>query len=243
MQVNKWTDHWAKTREIESEYLEEVVSTNDRAKDAVSISQSSKVYLFLSDHQTSGRGRNDNKWVDNGSASKPGGILLSSWSFHLESPPQPIMPALVGLALYKAAKETWPTLAFGLKAPNDLYLKNKKVGGLLLEAIQQGSNNRLIVGLGLNVTYHPDINNSGAVIDFLKAEEISQDEWTIFLENLFWRLKEAMQDGVLLLLTQKLCDELLCALNDFEGLTEKYLSVSKNCSLQKKSGSIPWQDL
>ena len=69
---------------------------------------------------------------------------------------QPTLSPLVGLALYKACSGTWPFLNWNLKAPNDLYISNKKVAGLLIETVTQGDDIRLLVGLGLNVLATPD---------------------------------------------------------------------------------------
>ena len=87
--------------------------------------------LFLAAHQTNGRGRGANHWLDTGA----GESLLSTWSLSVSSPPQAITGPRIGLALFAAATHAWPSLKFGLKAPNDLYLDGQKVAGLLVETV------------------------------------------------------------------------------------------------------------
>jgi BirA family biotin operon repressor/biotin-[acetyl-CoA-carboxylase] ligase len=44
----------------------------------------------------------------------------------------------------------------GVKWPNDIYIQNKKVGGILLEAV--GALQQVVVGIGLNVNVQPQHN-------------------------------------------------------------------------------------
>ena len=61
--------------------------------------------------------------------------------------------ALDGL---KALKTVWPNLSdLKFKAPNDLLFSDKKLGGVLVEFLNQGEHKALIVGLGLNVFSYP----------------------------------------------------------------------------------------
>jgi hypothetical protein len=69
-----------------------------------------------------------------------------------------VLAPLVGLALYEAAHKTWPDVAFNLKAPNDLYVHDKKIAGILIEAVLGGPSGRdirVVVGLGFNVLSAP----------------------------------------------------------------------------------------
>lgn len=239
MGINKWAKNWAEKRPLSYGYVDQVESTNDWAKDNFSNDFTTPFKVYFTSHQTAGRGRFERTWSD-GDLDE---TLLSSWSFSLTQPPQPILTPLVGLALYKAACETWPAIKFAIKAPNDLYVGPKKVGGLLLETIAQGLNYRVIVGLGLNVLGHPKIDQSGSIAESIPTGHIPENEFNIFLENWFWRLKAALQDGVLLAMTKSDCKELKNALNQWSLLEKPYDEVFSNGSLKAGSSVVNWNEI
>ena len=86
--------------------------------------------------------------------------------------------------LKKALGETWPELQpfLKVKAPNDLYLKEAKLAGLLLEVLKQGQKQALILGLGLNVFQSPP--HLLATYMATEAKKINSKTWSIFLEKL-----------------------------------------------------------
>lgn len=142
---------WASENQWPCTVTPSTQSTNDDARNFVG---SRHRWLCASDHQTRGRGRGDHVWVDNG-ADLPGAQLLLSLGFEVMAPPQPIVTTRVGHALWRASESTWPGLPWGLKPPNDLLLGGRKVAGVLIEAVQTADSIRWVVGLGLNITWHP----------------------------------------------------------------------------------------
>lgn len=223
-------------------YKKEIGSTNDWAKEIAFSDEviNSDFALVLTDFQTHGRGRGTHSW----STDIAGASLLSSWIFDLDSTPSPVTSIRVGLALYSACVATWPNGHFSLKAPNDLYLGEKKVAGILIENIQQGSKNKLIIGIGLNVFSAPDLgasSNFGAT-SLNTACEISIQNWNMFLEKLFTELKIAVNDKALTLnLTNR--QSVLNALNQNPNLKEKYISLEPDGSLVLTNSKIHWRDL
>ncbi len=146
----RWTCEWARSSRVSTIAELETTSTNLRAKEDLSTS-SAGTMLYITDHQTMGRGRGAHEWSD-----LPGQALLSSWVYESVHSPQPVFSIRVGLALFDAAKSTWPNVAFSLKAPNDLHILDQqgtpaKVGGLLIEVVSLSSGKlAVIIGLGLN---------------------------------------------------------------------------------------------
>lgn len=215
-----------------------MASTNDLAK-ANAFKEDEPLALYVTDHQTAGRGRGSNSWTDKGE----GRFLLSSWSFQLLQAPQPVLAPALGLALYKAASSTWLGFRWSLKAPNDLYLDDRKVAGLLIESVQEGANQRLIVGLGLNVMSKPDLPQAGSILQRVPAEEISPEIWRQFLDRLLLELTSA------LLLTEMNLQPsqrrgLLHALNRFPLLKTSYSEVLADGGLQLEDGkTVSWFDL
>jgi len=150
MSAYRWTCEWAREHRVSTIAELETTSTNLRAKEDLE-SADPRTALYVADRQTSGRGRGAHKW-----AASPGQALLSSWVFPCETSPQPVYACKIGLALYEAAKTTWPEIKFALKAPNDLHVLGKdgaasKVAGLLIEVVSlQSGKSAIIVGLGFN---------------------------------------------------------------------------------------------
>ncbi|MBN8541019.1 MAG: hypothetical protein J0L82_11580 [Deltaproteobacteria bacterium] len=150
MSAYRWTCEWARGHRVSTIAELETTSTNLRAKEDLG-TLGPRTALHLADHQNFGRGRGTNHWSD-----IPGQALLSSWVFSCEKPPQPVFSCKVGLALFEAAKATWPKINFALKAPNDLHVVDEdgvafKVAGLLIEVVTlKDGKSAAIIGLGLN---------------------------------------------------------------------------------------------
>ncbi|MCB0384731.1 MAG: hypothetical protein KDD43_05000, partial [Bdellovibrionales bacterium] len=166
----------------------EVNSTNTQAKSDL-LPEDMDKGLFLAQHQTQGRGRGEHSWSDRGK----GTALLSTWVFRLRQSPQHVTSPLFGLALFSAARKTWNSLPFSLKAPNDLLLDGKKVGGLLIESLNHGKDYFILIGLGVNVFSIPE---NIADANCLTGEEgvgneLSVNEWKDFLNHLSQEFTQA----------------------------------------------------
>lgn len=187
LNVAQWTKEWAESNAIENSCFEEIPSTNDLAKQNLSKDQSD-VKLYIADQQSSGRGRGTNTWSNPHS----GQGLLCSWSISLDSPPQHTLGPKAGLALLKSVQEIWPSLKWSLKAPNDLYLAQGKIAGLLLETVTQGATHRLIIGLGFNVGSVPeDVNTATSLMsEEGVGSDLSQAKWNLFLDALYTNIND-----------------------------------------------------
>ncbi len=195
------------------------------------------LHVVIADAQTAGRGRGSHTWI----SPESGSSLLSTWSFRLTRPPQPVTSARAGIALYNAATKAWPQAAFSLKAPNDLYLGDKKVAGLLLEAIEQGPHIRLLMGLGFNVLKAPALDLATSLRSEVD-EELILSNWEFFLNELFRELQMAC-DQLSHLLSSFDCERLLEALNQYPMLQKKYTSIDADGSLHSGLQVINWRDL
>lgn len=127
-------------------YLREAGSTNYAALARVADSSAAESELFVTDHQSSGRGRGPNRWW-----SPPGALAFSILTRELAVSTDRISQAslTVGVAICEALEEFLP-VGVGLKWPNDVYIEGCKVCGVLIEspgAIQR----RLVIGVGINV--------------------------------------------------------------------------------------------
>ena len=104
--------------------------------------------LLVAEHQNAGRGRLGRQWQSQAGA---------SLTFSLGLPLQPAnwsgLSLAVGVSLAESlepANGQAPTLQ--LKWPNDLWLGQRKLGGILVETANWGDQRYVVIGVGLNVT-------------------------------------------------------------------------------------------
>jgi BirA family transcriptional regulator, biotin operon repressor / biotin---[acetyl-CoA-carboxylase] ligase len=233
--VGTVTAEWARQSKLQLHFFEELESTNTYAKDKAS---PSSVGLIVVNHQTAGRGRKTNTWKD-----EPGQTLLSSWIFPLPQAPKPVVTCRIGLSVCKSLSSTWPWLPLSLKAPNDIYLGDKKLAGLLIENIQQGSKNSLIIGLGLNVFSHPQLSHSISLANELKNQQmISEKIWHDFLDRLLLEFSLAATCAAQELNFHEQ-ENLIYFLNRKPDLKEKINAIDADGSLHTASGVVDWHQL
>ncbi|MGZ3795379.1 MAG: biotin--[acetyl-CoA-carboxylase] ligase [Pseudobdellovibrionaceae bacterium] len=237
------TKKWAENNRLFVHYEASMSSTNDRAKSLAFDEEllEEGLCLFLTDHQTNGRGRGKNTWLN----AKPGSALLSSWSYLLPLKPQPTTSCLVGLAVYRALSTTWPFLPWNIKAPNDIYIGEKKVAGILLESVVQGDETRLILGLGMNVLSSPtEVKTSTSFLEALPAGvPLLGQDWTACLDRLMFEMSEAISHCEEHLTPSDQCS-LMMALNAHPLLKEKYVGLEPNGTLLLKGGKkLNWWEL
>ena len=128
--------------------LEVTDSTNNYAKQQIREKGLSEGTVFLAHEQTAGRGQQKNSWE-----SEPGENLLFSIVLcpdFLEIRRQFMLSKVVTLGIYKALNKYVDSLK--IKWPNDIYVGNQKLGGILIEnSVMSGLLKSAVVGIGLNV--------------------------------------------------------------------------------------------
>ena len=124
--------------------LNKTDSTNNYAK---KLPKPANNTVIIAKRQTSGRGRLGRSFI-----SMEGGLYLTcivkpySSSFNAG-----LITACAAVAVSKAINEVCG-IECGIKWVNDLYIKNKKVCGILSETIQfEGLESNIIIGVGINV--------------------------------------------------------------------------------------------
>lgn len=175
---------WLNKNNITYAYSKTTDSTQNLAK-AEAFKLDTNLKLYIADYQSQGRGRINNRvWT-----SKAQDNFLSTWSWNF--PHTNISSTLskkIGEQVVLACKKTWPQPHWKLKLPNDIYLNNKKVAGLLIDILNQGNKNRLLIGFGFNIYSSPvNLNN---VSTYLSQEVALPINWEVFLEALFknWQM-------------------------------------------------------
>jgi len=134
--------------------LDEVASTSDWLKqNAANLPVGTVVFT---ESQTQGRGRRDNRWI-----APRGKDLMFSLLLRPAAPLElwPRITTLAALAICKAIEAELP-LQPRIKWPNDIYLSDQKISGLLAETVSTRDGILLVLGIGLNVNareFAPDI--------------------------------------------------------------------------------------
>ena len=124
--------------------------------------------LVIADEQATGRGRGGRRW-----SSKPG---LGLWLTVLERPPDvsglDVLSLRVGLRLARAL-ERLSTHPIRLKWPNDLYVGERKLGGILIEARWRAQHlDWVAIGLGVNIVPPPDVSGTAGVGEVITRCEL-----------------------------------------------------------------------
>ncbi|TWU08687.1 Bifunctional ligase/repressor BirA [Symmachiella macrocystis] len=131
------------------DFHETLASTNDRglqlANDPFVVTPS----LVLTPAQTGGRGRGANRWWSTAGA-LTFSVLVSPDVVELPVARHPQISLTVGVAVCEALRQRFPQADIGLKWPNDVFLHEKKVCGILVEVPPQ-RRDILVIGIGLNV--------------------------------------------------------------------------------------------
>lgn len=146
------------SRGLRSEYIghnlhfyEEIESTNDTAKQFVE-NDAKEGTVIIASQQTAGRTRKHADWV-----SPEGGIYMTI----ILRPEVTLLEAskltiVTGVAIAKTLKDEF-NINVGIKWPNDLLLGNKKICGILTEAVTDYDKVKaVLVGIGIDVNIHED---------------------------------------------------------------------------------------
>lgn len=149
---------------------DQIGSTSDEALARVNAGEITTPTLFLTDHQTAGRGRGRGA----GSWTTTAGNLAVSFVHFPTSPVRdwPSLSYVAGLALANTLTEVcrFPADSVRLKWPNDAFVSGGKVAGLLLEtATTPTGQQALVLGMGLNIETAPVLDRPDYVARDLRA--------------------------------------------------------------------------
>jgi BirA family biotin operon repressor/biotin-[acetyl-CoA-carboxylase] ligase len=142
-------------------------STNERAKD-LAVAGAPGGLVVTADEQSAGRGRRGTTWF-----APPGSCLLYSALLRpFAADRAPLLPLAVPIAVCEAA-ETVAPVRCRLKWPNDVWVDERKVAGILVEA--RPDEGWAVVGVGLNVAiaeddFPPELRDTAASLLPTEAE-------------------------------------------------------------------------
>ena len=127
------------------EILPEIDSTNSELMRRTRVGQLEPI-LLVAERQTAGRGRLGRTWHSGGG----GGETPPSLTFSLGLPLSPQSWSGLSLALgISVAQSLHPSLQ--LKWPNDIWLNDRKLGGILIETATVNESRYAVIGIGINI--------------------------------------------------------------------------------------------
>jgi BirA family biotin operon repressor/biotin-[acetyl-CoA-carboxylase] ligase len=143
-----------KEYKIKRHRLQTVHSTNSFLRELNGGDASFDMELATTEFQTAGRGQKGNSWESEKSKNLLFSILLHP--VYVQPSKQFCISEAIALAVVKSLKEIVAEESvakdFTVKWPNDIYWKNKKIAGILIENELFGSTIRdCIVGVGINI--------------------------------------------------------------------------------------------
>jgi len=145
--------------------LSAVDSTNNYLKKLTSNSEPlPEGTVIMAEDQFAGRGQRDSVWYAEPGKNLTFSLLLRPSFIPVEK--QFVLNMLISVALNDVLLKYLPR-GLSVKWPNDIYVDDKKIGGVLIENIIVGSNiKQSIIGIGLNI-------NQSVFGDDLKSKTIS----------------------------------------------------------------------
>lgn len=110
--------------------------------------------VLAAEYQTAGRGRRGRAWL-----APPGGSICLSLSWGFPQVPRDLggLALAVGVCARRAL-QAGITESIALKWPNDLIVRDRKLGGILIEMRAESAGpTYVVIGLGLNLTLGPEL--------------------------------------------------------------------------------------
>lgn len=166
-------------------HISETNSTNNYLQSLCSKQKVEELTVVVADFQTSGRGQRGNSWESDSGKN----LLFSIVIFpeFLEARRQFLISQIISLAI-KEELDTYTT-DISIKWPNDIYWKEKKICGMLIENDLMGRNiSQSIAGIGINInqeTFHSFAPNP------VSLRQITGKEFDLFeiLKNIVLRIQ------------------------------------------------------
>jgi len=130
-------------KDVECHYFDSLESTSSFLS---GVPYSLITQLCVTREQTQGKGQHGREWL----SQKDGSILFSIRQIFGNDINLSGLSLVVGLAIIKTLEKECKVDEFKIKWPNDIYFRESKLAGILLESnIQEGSQS-VIIGVGVN---------------------------------------------------------------------------------------------
>lgn len=165
-------------------HLKEVPSTNSYLSELCKKGEVKEYQTVIAENQTAGKGQRGNSWE-----SESGKNLTFSMVIYptaLEAKNHFLISMIAAYTVVETLNNY--TNDFSIKWPNDIYWRDKKIGGILIENEWEASYvTQSIIGIGLNVNqkqFHSDAPNPVSLCQILNTEINLTELYDKLLSNL-----------------------------------------------------------
>lgn len=213
--------NYPKKIDIELEKVKETTSTNDYLAQLCKKSKAKEFYTVVAESQTKGKGQRGNTWESESGKNLTFSIVLypTAW----EAKKQFILSMMVALACHEALRDYIDGIT--IKWPNDIYWKDKKLGGILIENELEGEFiTQSIIGIGLNINqevFYSDAPNPVSLKQIIGTE--------VDIEEVLMKVAHAITGGYRQLEA------------DFT-VAELAIMLLYNRNLYRRKGFFPYRD-
>jgi BirA family biotin operon repressor/biotin-[acetyl-CoA-carboxylase] ligase len=154
----------AERRKCKYIHFEQLTSTNDYLKEYEDIEEGELV-VVSADNQTAGRGQRGNSWESAEGQNLLFSILIRP--YHVQADEQFILSEAIALSMQRTLDRY--TSDIRIKWPNDIYWKDRKIAGTLIENRLCGTSiERSVLGTGLNVNQKTFVGNAPNPVSLLQ---------------------------------------------------------------------------
>ena len=134
----------------------------------------SEPILVISFHQEKGKGTSNRTWLNADQS------LACSLAFNKDDSKldETLIPLLSGLCFTEVLSES----PIFLKWPNDLIVNDLKVGGVLVQRVEE----KICIGIGINYFWkNPEVPNAGALFTEAQEQELIKDHAIKWAEKVY----------------------------------------------------------
>ncbi len=129
--------------------VDQTLSTNELAKLMLKEKKISLPFLIQSEYQTKGKGQYNKSWESNAKENLLMSLVLKAPTIDIEK--QFDISKAVAVALLKVISN-YTEKKISIKWPNDIYVEDKKIAGVLIENTIVGNKiDACVIGIGLNI--------------------------------------------------------------------------------------------
>ncbi len=190
-----------------------------------------------SEYQSNGRGRSGRKWISDKNDNLMFSVLLKDPTLIYKTSELSVSCAYI---LFQTIIELYPTLNPLYKWPNDIYINDKKISGILLESHMENNKiNGIIIGVGINLNqkkFDDDLLFKASSISNELNKNIDKDLFKkILYKNLydyFEKLKKGNDEYLIFAKNKNYLKnkEVYCVINNKKELV-KVLDINNDSSL------------
>ena len=147
--------------------LDAIDSTNSYLKKLLLKENINDFTVVVSKHQTNGRGRNGNLWVNKPSLNLAFSVYKRFINFSVNE--KFMLNIVSSVSVYEVLKK-YKLNNLTIKWPNDIMTENKKIAGILIENSVRGNKiNHSVIGIGININQSQFLDLPNATSVFLES--------------------------------------------------------------------------